>query len=144
MFHGGPPAFALTAPCRRPPPPPAAATHVLLPSSSAVENMSCIHLHLGQAGNQIGKAFWGLAEEEYLVEDKNDSAVAAAGRGRASGGRSTPTEAARVRGGDTMAMTRPGAGGMFHYDGFARCLAVDSEPKASHPSCVYYVVLTIT
>ncbi|CAM9211200.1 unnamed protein product, partial [Sphacelaria rigidula] len=81
--------------------------------------MSCIHLHLGQAGNQIGKAFWGLAEEEYLVRGSDGSMLHPARR--ASGGR-TNAHMATV-------MMRPGAGGMFHDDGFARCLAVDSEPK---------------
>lgn len=77
--------------------------------------MSCIHLHLGQAGIQLGESFWGLAEEEFLVGDggwggRNNGG----GRGRA-----------RVR-------MHPGGAAMFHEDGgWARCLAVDSEPKVS-------------
>lgn len=91
--------------------------------------MSCIHLHLGQAGNQIGKAFWGLAEEEYLVRGSDGSMLHPARR--ASGGR-TNAHMATV-------MMRPGAGGMFHDDGFARCLAVDSEPKASRACRCFHI-----
>eukprot|EP00903_Cladosiphon_okamuranus_P007103 g6902.t1 len=74
--------------------------------------MSCIHLHLGQAGVQLGESFWGLAEEEFLVGD-------GVGGGRGGGG----------RGRGRMRM-HPGGAAMFHEEGgWARCLAVDSEPK---------------
>lgn len=79
--------------------------------------MSCIHLHLGQAGNQIGKSFWGLAEDEFFVDDG------------VGGGGSGPTRAR----GSTQPLRpsmRPGGMTMFHEDGSARCLVVDSEPKA--------------
>lgn len=80
--------------------------------------MSCIHLHLGQAGIQLGESFWGLAEEEFVVGD---------GRGgRNGGGR-----------GRTRVRMHPGGAAMFHEDGgWARCLAVDSEPKVSAASQV--------
>eukprot|EP00752_Nemacystus_decipiens_P011104 g9865.t1 len=74
--------------------------------------MSCIHLHLGQAGVQLGESFWGLAEEEFLVGDGWEGRRYGGGRGRA-----------RVR-------MHPGGTAMFHEEGgWARCLAVDSEPK---------------
>ncbi|CAN0093315.1 unnamed protein product, partial [Laminaria digitata] len=79
--------------------------------------MSCIHLHLGQAGNQIGKSFWGLAEDEFFVDDGGGS------RSRRARG---STQAQPLR-----PSMRPGGTAMFHEDGSARCLAVDSEPKAS-------------
>lgn len=79
--------------------------------------MSCMYLHVGQAGNQIGQAFWSLAEEEFLVRDGGSAGV----------GRVT---AASMREG--LLPVRPGGLGMFHEDGSARCLAIDSEPKARH------------
>ena len=76
--------------------------------------MSCIHLHLGQAGVQLGESFWGLAEEEFLVGDSIKGGSNQRGRGRA-----------RMR-------MHPGGAAMFHEEGgWARCLAVDSEPKVS-------------
>ncbi|CAN0321515.1 unnamed protein product [Discosporangium mesarthrocarpum] len=67
--------------------------------------MSCVYLHLGQAGNQIGKEFWGIAEAEFIASRRP-------GRRRAS---------SHLRGGGDS---------LFHAeDGFSRCLAVDSEPK---------------
>lgn len=80
-------------------------------------SMSCIHLHVGQAGNQIGRSFWTLAEEEYLV-DKAATRGGESSRARRSGGGAKP-------------LMRPGGTSMFHEDGWARCLAVDSEPKVS-------------
>lgn len=78
------------------------------------ERMSCIYLHLGQAGNQIGKSFWGLAEEEYLIQN---------GSGASRAGSHGMTK------GHGLVHLRPGGTGMFHEDGWARCLAVDSEPN---------------
>ena len=82
--------------------------------------MSCIHLHLGQAGIQLGESFWGLAEEEFFVD------------GGGGGGGSSGSG----RGGRARTRMRPGGTAMFHEDGYggggggwARCLAVDSEPK---------------
>ncbi|CAM9415701.1 unnamed protein product [Pylaiella littoralis] len=82
--------------------------------------MSCIHLHLGQAGIQLGESFWGLAEEEFFVDDGRGDR----NRGRGRGGRATASpESSSVR-------MRAGGTAMFHEDGgWARCLAVDSEPK---------------
>ncbi|CAM9602107.1 unnamed protein product, partial [Scytosiphon promiscuus] len=84
--------------------------------------MSCIHLHVGQAGIQLGESFWGLAEEEFFVD--NGDGGRGGGRGRSS----------RVGGGSRASNMsvplRPGGTAMFHQDGgWARCLAVDSEPK---------------
>lgn len=80
--------------------------------------MSCIHLHLGQAGVQLGESFWGLAEEEFLVGDRDGGGIRG---GRSGGGRGR----GRVR-------MHPGGAAMFHEEGgWARCLAVDSEPKVS-------------
>ncbi|CAM9531485.1 unnamed protein product [Ectocarpus sp. 8 AP-2014] len=87
--------------------------------------MSCIHLHLGQAGIQLGESFWRLAEEEFLVDD-----VSAGGggdgsySGRGSGRAVLPSRKPPMR------RMRPRGTAMFHEDdGWARCLVVDSEPK---------------
>ena len=85
--------------------------------------MSCIHLHLGQAGVQLGESFWGLAEEEFLVGD-GDGDGRGGGRNGGGGGGGRARRA-RVR-------THAGGAAMFHEEGgWARCLAVDSEPKVS-------------
>lgn len=86
-------------------------------SSAAHATMSVIHLHLGQAGNQIGKSFWGLAEDEFFVDD--------------GGGGGSGPKRARESTKPLRPSMRPGGTAMFHEDGSARCLAVDSEPKAS-------------
>lgn len=77
--------------------------------------MSCIHLHLGQAGNQIGKSFWGLAEEEFLELKSVEG-----------GGTFPSRRSSRM---PTVPLLHPGGIAMFHEDSWARCLAVDSEPK---------------
>lgn len=84
--------------------------------------MSCIHLHLGQAGIQLGESFWGLAEEEFFVDDGRGDR----NRGRGRGGRATASP------GSSSVRMRAGGTAMFHEEGgWARCLAVDSEPKVS-------------
>lgn len=89
--------------------------------SYSVCRMSCIHLHLGQAGNQIGKSFWGLAEEEFLEHKSVEG-----------GGTFPSTRPSRM---PTVPHQRPGGIAMFHEDSWARCLAVDSEPKVRNPAC---------
>lgn len=89
--------------------------------------MSCIHLHLGQAGNQIGKAFWRLAEEEFVEVDGVGGGVGG-GRGSGASAATKRTIDARRDASNTR-LLRPGGAAMFHEDGWARCLAVDSEPK---------------
>lgn len=102
--------------------------------------MSCIHLHLGQAGNQIGKSFWALAEDEFFVDDRGGGVggggVGRGGRGRdgGGGGGGDGGSGRRRARGSTQPLCpsmRPGGTAMFHEDGSARCLAVDSEPKVS-------------
>lgn len=83
--------------------------------------MSCIHLHLGQAGNQIGKSFWALAEDEYFIDDNISR--------RRAGARATRSSTRPPHETEHPALG-PGGTAMFHEDGWARCLAVDSEPKA--------------
>eukprot|EP00904_Undaria_pinnatifida_P009786 jgi/Undpi1/5938/HiC_scaffold_2.g01212.m1 len=103
--------------------------------------MSCIHLHLGQAGNQIGKSFWALAEDEFFVDDRGGGVggggVGRGGRGRdgGGGGGGDGGSGRRRARGSTQPLRpsmRPGGTAMFHEDGSARCLAVDSEPKVVH------------
>lgn len=92
---------------------------------SKSDNMSCMHLYLGQAGNQIGKEFWGLAEDEFYVDGGG-------GGGRPRGARrSARRPPSNTTGVNTMhRLLHPGGAAMFHEDGSARCIAVDSEPKA--------------
>ncbi|CAM9219615.1 unnamed protein product [Hapterophycus canaliculatus] len=85
--------------------------------------MSCIHLHLGQAGIQLGESFWGLAEEEFFVDGGEGGRGGGSGKGGGvfRGGPRASESSVRLRSGGTA---------MFHQDGgWARCLAVDSEPK---------------
>ncbi|CAN0371184.1 unnamed protein product [Ectocarpus fasciculatus] len=87
--------------------------------------MSCIHLHLGQAGIQLGESFWRLAEEEFIVDDAR-----AGGGGGGCSGRGSGCATAVPSRKSSMRRMRPGGTAMFHEDdGWARCLAVDSEPK---------------
>lgn len=95
---------------------------------SKSDNMSCVHLYLGQAGNQIGKEFWGLAEDEFYVDGGGGEGSVGRPRGARRSARRPPSNTASV---NTMHRPlHPGGAAMFHEDGSARCLAVDSEPKA--------------
>ncbi|CAN0002605.1 unnamed protein product, partial [Choristocarpus tenellus] len=73
--------------------------------------MSSVYIHLGQAGNQIGKELWRMAETEFVSNPGFSSSGALRKAGHFNH---------LMEGGDAM----------FHAeDGYSRYLAVDSEPK---------------